>query len=100
MTANMIWKRFEEELNGFISLEEMSVSKLKESAKTFGGFVRDRNDLLHAHVYSEPDGRQQLIYQGRGRTRTWSVTQIDDLSHRFENSSIALRDLLKRVWNS
>jgi hypothetical protein len=93
MTAGNISRRFETELKGFISLDEMSVSKLKESAKTFGGFVRDRNELLHAHVYSEPDGRQQLIYQGRGKTRTWSVTEIDDLSHRFENSSIVLRDL-------
>jgi hypothetical protein len=99
MTAHTIWERFEKEVNEFISLDEMSVSKLKESAKTFGGFVRDRNELLHAHVYSEPDGRQQLIYQGRGKTRTWSVTEIDDLSHRFENSSIVLRDLTKEVWN-
>jgi hypothetical protein len=99
MTANTIRERFETELKGFISLDEMSVSRLKESAKTFGRFVRDRNELLHAHVYSEPDGRQQLIYQGRRKTRTWSVTEIDDLSHRFENSSIVLRDLMKEVWN-
>ena len=99
MTAGNISRRFETELKGFISLDEMSVSKLKESAKTFGGFVRDRNELFHAHVYSEPDGRQQLIYQGRRKTRTWSVTEIDDLSHRFENSSIVLRDLMKEVWN-
>jgi hypothetical protein len=50
-------------------------------------------------VYSEPDGRQQLDYQSKDKTRTWSVTEIDDLAHRFENYSIALRDLMKEIWN-
>jgi len=59
----------------------------------------DRNELVHAHVYSEPDGRQQLIYQGKDKTRTWSVAEIDDLARRFEKSSIALRDLMKEIWN-
>jgi hypothetical protein len=99
ISAGIILKRFRIEVNGLISLDEMSISKLKESVETFSGLVRERNELVHAHVYSEPDGRQQLIYQGRGKTRTWSVTEIDDLSHRFENSSIVLRDLMKEVWN-
>src|SRR5258705_12324712 len=30
-----------------------------------------------------------------GKTRTWSLAQIDDLAHRFENSSTALRDLIQ-----
>jgi hypothetical protein len=62
-------------------------------------FVNERNELVHAHVYSEQDGRQQLIYQGKDKTRTWSVAEINDLAHRFENSSIALRDLMKEIWN-
>ena len=40
ISAGTISRRFETEVNGFISLDEMSVSKLKESAKTFGGFVQ------------------------------------------------------------
>jgi hypothetical protein len=48
--------------------------------------------------FSEQDGRQQLIYQGKDKTRTWSVAEIDELAHRFENSSIALRDLTKEIW--
>jgi putative SOS response-associated peptidase YedK len=52
-----------------------------------------------SHVYSEPDRRQQLIYQGKDKTRTWSLAEINDLAHRFENSSIALRDLMKEIWN-
>jgi hypothetical protein len=62
-------------------------------------FVNERNELAHAHVYSEQDGRQQLIYQGKDKTRTWSVVEINDLAHRFENSSIALHDLMKEIWN-
>ena len=59
----------------------------------------DRNELVHAHVYSEPDGSQQLIYQDKDKTRTWSVAEIDDLARPFEKSSIALRDLMKEIWN-
>ncbi len=44
-------------------------------------------------------GRQELIYLGRDNSRTWSVAEIDDLAHRFENYSIALRDLMKEIWN-
>jgi hypothetical protein len=35
----------------------ISASKLKQSARTSDGFVRDRNELLYPHVYSAPDGR-------------------------------------------
>jgi hypothetical protein len=44
-------------------------SRLKEAARAFIEFVDERNELVHAHVYSEPDVRQQLIYQGRDKTR-------------------------------
>jgi hypothetical protein len=36
---------------------------------------------------------------GKDKTRTWSIAEIDDLAHRFENSSIALRDLMKEIGN-
>jgi hypothetical protein len=71
-----------------------------DSSTRWKGFVP--NALLSgdlSHVYSEPDGRQQLDYQSKDKTRTWSVTEIDDLAHRFENYSIALRDLMKEIWN-
>jgi hypothetical protein len=73
-------------------------SNLKEAARAFIESADERNELVHAHVYSEPDGRQQLIYQGKDKTRTWLVAEIDDLAHRFENSSIALLDLMKEIW--
>jgi hypothetical protein len=75
------------------------VSNLKDAARAFIAFVDERNELVHAHVYSAVNGRQQLIYQGKNKTRTWSVAEINDLAHRFENYSIALRDLTKEIWN-
>jgi hypothetical protein len=81
----------------------MTVNKVKAKVveRNFcdGGLRHERNELVQSHVYSEPDGRQQLIYQGKDRTRTWSVGEIDDLAHSFENSSIVLRDLVKEIWN-
>jgi hypothetical protein len=74
-------------------------SSLKEAARAFLELPDERNELVHAHVYCEADGRQQLVYQGKDKTRTWSVTEIDDLAHRFENYSIALRHLTKETWN-
>lgn len=89
MTAGTIARRFEETLS--------VTSKPKEAVKAFKELAAERNELVHAHVYSEPDGRQQLIYQGKDKTRTWSVGEIDDLSHRFEKSSITVRDLMNGV---
>jgi len=99
MTAGKVGKKFKNAVNDSNDLARPLTSKLKEAAKIFMESADDRNELVHAHVYSEPDGRQQLIYQGKDKTRTWSVAEIDDLAHRFENSSITLRDLMKEIWN-
>jgi hypothetical protein len=99
MTAGTVGKKFKNTVGESSDLARPLTLKLKEAAKTFMEFVDERNEFVHAHVYSEPDGRQQLIYQGKDKTRTWSIAEIDDLAHRFENSSIALRDLMKEIWN-
>jgi hypothetical protein len=97
MTAGPLGKKFNNAVNEASDLPRPLISRLKEAARAFIEFVDERNELVHAHVYSGPDGRQQLIYQGKDKTRTWSVAEIDDLAHRFENSSIALRDLMKGI---
>jgi hypothetical protein len=98
MTAGRLGEKFEKAVNESSDLAPPLTSSLKEAARVFIESADERNELVHAHVYSEPDGRQQLIYQGKDKTRTWSVAEIDDLAHRFENSSIALRDLMKEIW--
>jgi hypothetical protein len=99
MTAGRLGKKFRNAVNEASGLARPLVSNLKDAARAFIEFVDERNELVHAHVYSQPDGRQQLIYQGKDKTRTWSVAEIDDLAHRFENYSIALRNLMKEIWN-
>jgi hypothetical protein len=99
MTAGPLGKKFEKAVNESSDPSPPLTLRLKEAARAFIEFVDERNELVHSHVYSEPDGRQQLIYQGKDNTRTWSIAEIDDLAHRFENSSIALRDLMKEIWN-
>ena len=99
MTAGKLGKKFEKAVNESSDPSPPLTLRLKEAARTFIEFVDERNELVHSHVYSEPDGRQQLIYQGKDKTRTWSLAEINDLAHRFENSSIALRDLMKEIWN-
>ena len=99
MTAGRLGKKFEKTVTESRDLARPLTFKLKEAAKTLKEFVDERNELVHPHVYSEPDGRQQLIYHGKDKTRTWSVAEINDLAHRFENYSIALRDLMKEIWN-
>ena len=91
----------EKTVNGAKDLALPVTSRLKEVARAFMEFVNERNELVHGHVYSDADVTQQLIYLGRHktRTRTWSIAEIDDLAHRFENSSIVLRDLMKEIWN-
>src|ERR1700722_17382805 len=99
MTAGRLGKKFENAVNESNDLAPSLTSTLKEAARAFVELADERKELVHAHVYSEPDGRQQLVYQGRKKTRTWSIAEIDDLAHRFENSSTALRDLMKDIWN-
>jgi hypothetical protein len=99
MTAGRLGKKFEKTVTESSDLTPPLTSRLKEAARAFIEFVDERNELVHSHVYSEPDRRQQLIYQGKDKTRTWSLAEINDLAHRFENSSIALRDLMKEIWN-
>ena len=99
VTAGKLGKKFGNAVNEASDLARPLTSRLKEAAKAFIEYVDERNELVHAHVYSEPNGRQQLIYQGKEKTRTWSFAEIDDLAHRFENSSIAIRDLMKEIWN-
>jgi hypothetical protein len=98
MTAGRLGKKFEKAVNEASELAPPLTSRLKEAARAFIESVDERNELVHAHLYSEQDGRQQLIYQGKDKTKTWSVAEIDDLAHRFENSSIALRDLMQEIW--
>jgi hypothetical protein len=99
MTAGRLGKKFEKAVNESNDLALPLTSTLKEAARAFVELADERNELVHAHVYSEPGGRQQLIYQGKDKSRTWSIAEIDDLAHRFENSSIALRDFMKEIWN-
>jgi hypothetical protein len=99
MTAGAIGKKFKNAVGESSNLTRPLASNLKEAARAFIQLADERNELVQAHVYSEQDGRQQLIYQGKDKTRTWSIAEIDDLAHRFENSSIALRDLIKEIWN-
>ena len=100
MTAGTVGKKFRNAVNESSDLARPLASNLKEAARAFIESADERNELVHAHVYSEPDGRQQLIYQGKDKTRTWSIAEINDLAHRFENSSIALRDLMKEIWKT
>jgi hypothetical protein len=99
MTAGPLGKKFEKAVNESSDPSPPLTLRLKEAARAFIEFAEERNELVHSHVYSEPDRRQQLIYQGKDNTRTWSIAEIDDLAHRFENSSIALRYLMKEIWN-
>jgi hypothetical protein len=100
MTAGRLGKKFKNAVNEASDLAPLLTSRLKEAARALMEFVDERNEFVHAHVYSEQDGSQQLIYQGKEKTRTWSIAEIDDLAHRFENSSIALRDLMKEIWKT
>jgi hypothetical protein len=100
ITAGKLCKKFSNAVDEASDLAPPLVSNLKDVARAFIEFVDERNELVHAHVYSGVNGRQQLIYQGRDKTRTWSVAEIDDLAHRFENYSIALRDLMKEFGTS
>jgi hypothetical protein len=68
MTAGKLGENLEKALNGANDLALPLTSRLKEAARDFMEFVDERNELVHAHVYSEADGTQQLIYLGRDKT--------------------------------
>jgi hypothetical protein len=63
MTAGNISKNLSSAVKEPSILDPISFSNLEESADKFRELVRERNELIHAHVYSEPDGGQNLIFQ-------------------------------------
>jgi hypothetical protein len=67
MTAGTVAKKFTNAVNESNNLARALVSNLKEAARAFMELADERHELVHSHVYSEPDGRQQLIYQERTR---------------------------------
>jgi hypothetical protein len=67
MTAGTVGKRFKNAINESNDLRRPLASRLKEAASAFLELADERNELVHAHVYSEPDGMQQLAYQGKAR---------------------------------
>ena len=73
MTAGTVGIKFRNAVNEASNLARPLASNLKEAARAFVELSDERNELVHAHVYSEPDGRQQLVYQGKDKTRTWSI---------------------------
>jgi hypothetical protein len=99
MMAGAIGRKFIKVVSESAEVFRALGSGFEEAAKAFHGFVDERNELVHAHVYSEPNGTQQLIYQRKSKNRTWSIAEIDALSHRLEESSSVLRCLMKEVWN-
>lgn len=99
MTAGTVAKKFTNAVNESPNLVRPLFSNLKESARAFMELADERKQLVQAHVYSDPGGKQQLIYQGKDNIRIWSLAEIDDVAHRFENSSLALRNLRTEIWN-
>ena len=79
MTAGKVAKKFKNAVNESSDLARRLTLELRVAAKTFMEFVDERNQLIHAHVYSEPNGRQQLIYQSKDKTRTWSARKSTTL---------------------
>jgi hypothetical protein len=63
MTAGTLGKKFKNTANESSDLARPLASNLKEAARAFMELADERNELVHAHVCSEPNGSQQLIYQ-------------------------------------
>jgi hypothetical protein len=61
MTAGKLGKKFSNAVDEASELAPPLVSNLKDAARAFIEFVDERNELVHAHVYSGVNGRQQLI---------------------------------------
>src|ERR1700682_1801752 len=56
MTAGRLGKKFKNAANEASDLARPLASKLKEAARAFLELADERNELVHSHVYSEPDG--------------------------------------------
>ena len=70
MTTGTVGEKFKKAVSESSDPARPLSSRLKEAARAFVELTGPGIKLVHAHVYSEPDGRQQLIYQGKNKTRT------------------------------
>jgi hypothetical protein len=97
MTEEAVGKKLKNAINESNDLARPLASSLKEAARAFLELGDERNELVHAHA--EPDGRQQLVYQGKtkielGRSQKSMTSLIDP---RTLPSPFAIS--LRKIWN-
>jgi hypothetical protein len=73
---------------------------LDDVQQKFSQLVKVRDQLIHAHPGTAPDGAQQLFYSGRhGRTK-WPMEQVEKTAIDFEEAAIAANNLFHNYWSN
>lgn len=99
MTSRQIARCFADILNNNIStLPADQHQALGQVQQEFARLVDVRDQLIHAHPGTAPDGAQQLYCSGRHPEMEWPVEQVEQAAIDFENAAIRANELFYRVW--
>lgn len=74
--------------------------KLATCAGRFSRLVNDRNRLIHAHPYTVESGDQQLNYQGRLPSTSWSVEEVEAVAREFDDAACEMTAVFYELRSS
>jgi hypothetical protein len=94
-TAGKFAKHLTGRVKAPASLETNLRARLEKFAAQFTDLVKDRNALVHGNPFTADGGEQRLGYSGRKGRVDWTLSDIINLTRRFEAASIEAGDLLR-----
>ena len=100
MPSGVVANTFRERVIGRTDLSPDLKDKLAACAGRFSRLVNDRNRLIHGHPYTAEDGNQQLGYQGRLPSASWSIEEVDSIAHEFDDAACEMNDVFHQLQGS
>ncbi len=100
MTSGAVAQTFGKEVIGRTDLSPDLKDKLRACSDRFSRLVDDRNRLIHGHPYTADGGNQQLSYQGRLPSTSWSISKVKTIAHEFDDAACEMNDVFHQLRGS
>ncbi len=100
ITSGAVADTFGKEVLGRTNLSPDLKAKLVACADRFTRLVTDRNRLIHGHPYTAEDENQQLSYQGRLPSTSWSISEVEAIAHEFDDAACEMNDVFHQLRGS
>jgi len=100
MPSSVVANTLRERVIGRTDLSSDLKDKLAACADRFSRLVNDRNRLIHGHPYTAEGGNQQLSYQGRLPSTSWSIDEVEVIAREFDDAACEMNDVFHQLRGS